>query len=307
MTTARRHGGLGSAAEGGRAGAGHPGLDDAGTGRGGGLPAGPRARAARRPSTSSCSPPAPIARTPSRAWARAPTTTSPSRSTPPSCGPGWAWESGSWSCRGSWRRGSPSWSRRWRAWTQLHGILPICSYCKKVRNDSDSWQQVEAYVSAHSAVRFNHGVCPECTKTVSCSRSWRSWQRARARREGEAEGPHRRRRPRPHASGHRRAQEPGLAGGGRPRRHAGPDVRDEGAVPGRDRAGHRDARRHRVRGPEEAAAVVPHRADPGGGGERQHHRGGRGPRGRARGGGLPAQAGRRPDPSRDPVARRVAG
>jgi DNA-binding response OmpR family regulator len=49
---------------------------------------------------------------------------------------------------------------------QLHGILPICSYCKKVRNDSDSWQQVEAYVSAHSAVRFSHGVCPECLKTV---------------------------------------------------------------------------------------------------------------------------------------------
>jgi DNA-binding response OmpR family regulator len=49
---------------------------------------------------------------------------------------------------------------------QLHGILPICSYCKKVRNDSDSWQQVEAYVSAHSAVRFSHGVCPECVKSV---------------------------------------------------------------------------------------------------------------------------------------------
>jgi DNA-binding response OmpR family regulator len=49
---------------------------------------------------------------------------------------------------------------------QLHGILPICSYCKKVRNDGDSWQQVEAYVSAHSAVRFSHGVCPDCVKTV---------------------------------------------------------------------------------------------------------------------------------------------
>ena len=48
----------------------------------------------------------------------------------------------------------------------LHGILPICSYCKKVRSDSDSWQQVEAYVSAHSAVRFSHGVCPGCVKTV---------------------------------------------------------------------------------------------------------------------------------------------
>jgi sigma-B regulation protein RsbU (phosphoserine phosphatase) len=50
---------------------------------------------------------------------------------------------------------------------QLHGILPIRSYCKKVRNDSDSWQQVEAYVRAHSAVRFSHGcACPECVKTV---------------------------------------------------------------------------------------------------------------------------------------------
>lgn len=48
----------------------------------------------------------------------------------------------------------------------LHGILPICSYCKKVRNDSDSWQQMEAYVSAHSTVRFNHGVCPDCVKNV---------------------------------------------------------------------------------------------------------------------------------------------
>jgi phosphoserine phosphatase RsbU/P len=49
---------------------------------------------------------------------------------------------------------------------QLHGILPICAYCKKVRNDTDSWQQVEAYVSAHSSVRFNHGVCPDCTKSI---------------------------------------------------------------------------------------------------------------------------------------------
>jgi DNA-binding response OmpR family regulator len=48
----------------------------------------------------------------------------------------------------------------------LHGILPICSYCKRVRSDSDSWQQVEAYVSEHSNVRFSHGVCPECVRTV---------------------------------------------------------------------------------------------------------------------------------------------
>ena len=47
---------------------------------------------------------------------------------------------------------------------QLHGILPICSYCKKVRSDGDSWQQVESYVAAHSSARFSHGVCPECAK-----------------------------------------------------------------------------------------------------------------------------------------------
>ena len=65
---------------------------------------------------------------------------------------------------------------------QLHGILPICSYCKKVRSDSDSWQQVEAYVSAHSAVRFSHGVCPECVNTV-LKPEMEELRRARASRE----------------------------------------------------------------------------------------------------------------------------
>jgi DNA-binding response OmpR family regulator len=45
---------------------------------------------------------------------------------------------------------------------QLHGLLPICSYCKKIRNDQNYWQQVEGYISAHSDVRFSHGICPEC-------------------------------------------------------------------------------------------------------------------------------------------------
>ena len=50
---------------------------------------------------------------------------------------------------------------------RLHGILPVCSYCKKVRaGDAESWQQMEAYVSAHSSVRFNHGVCPSCRESV---------------------------------------------------------------------------------------------------------------------------------------------
>ena len=48
---------------------------------------------------------------------------------------------------------------------QLHGLLPICSYCKSVRDDSDYWHNVEAYVEAHSAARFSHGVCPTCLET----------------------------------------------------------------------------------------------------------------------------------------------
>lgn len=44
----------------------------------------------------------------------------------------------------------------------LHGLLPICSYCKGVRNDEGYWQDVEAYVESHSDAHFTHGICPEC-------------------------------------------------------------------------------------------------------------------------------------------------
>jgi phosphoserine phosphatase RsbU/P len=46
----------------------------------------------------------------------------------------------------------------------LEGILPICSFCKKIRNDQGYWDQVEVYVSNHSEARFSHGICPECYK-----------------------------------------------------------------------------------------------------------------------------------------------
>lgn len=45
---------------------------------------------------------------------------------------------------------------------QLHGLLPICCYCKKIRDDQNYWHQVESYVSQYADVRFSHGVCPEC-------------------------------------------------------------------------------------------------------------------------------------------------
>ncbi len=44
----------------------------------------------------------------------------------------------------------------------LQGLLPICSYCKKIRDDQNYWQQLESYISQHSAARFSHGICPEC-------------------------------------------------------------------------------------------------------------------------------------------------
>ncbi len=49
---------------------------------------------------------------------------------------------------------------------QLRGLLPICSYCKKVRDDQNYWQQVEQYVSTHADVKFSHGICPDCYREV---------------------------------------------------------------------------------------------------------------------------------------------
>ncbi len=45
---------------------------------------------------------------------------------------------------------------------QLEGIISICNYCKKIRNDVNSWDQLETYISNHSEALFSHGICPEC-------------------------------------------------------------------------------------------------------------------------------------------------
>jgi len=45
---------------------------------------------------------------------------------------------------------------------QLQGLLPICCYCKKIRDDRNYWQQVEGYISEHSQAQFSHGICPDC-------------------------------------------------------------------------------------------------------------------------------------------------
>ena len=45
---------------------------------------------------------------------------------------------------------------------QLQGLLPICAWCKKVRDDKDYWHEVEHYVAARTDARFSHGMCPNC-------------------------------------------------------------------------------------------------------------------------------------------------
>jgi sigma-B regulation protein RsbU (phosphoserine phosphatase) len=45
---------------------------------------------------------------------------------------------------------------------RLRGLLPICAYCKRIRDDRNYWQRVEVYVSEHTDATFTHGICPSC-------------------------------------------------------------------------------------------------------------------------------------------------
>jgi len=49
---------------------------------------------------------------------------------------------------------------------QLQGLLPICSYCKKIRDDGNYWHRVESYIAGHANVRFSHGICPDCSNKL---------------------------------------------------------------------------------------------------------------------------------------------
>lgn len=48
----------------------------------------------------------------------------------------------------------------------LQGLIPICSYCKKIRDDGGAWNQMEQYISSRSSATFSHGICPECKPLV---------------------------------------------------------------------------------------------------------------------------------------------
>ena len=49
---------------------------------------------------------------------------------------------------------------------QLSGLLPICSSCKKIRDDKGYWSQIEVCIRSHSEADFSHGICPECTNRL---------------------------------------------------------------------------------------------------------------------------------------------
>jgi hypothetical protein len=54
-----------------------------------------------------------------------------------------------------------------KALTEIHSlraILPICSYCKRIRDDNGYWESVEIYIHEHSDADFSHGICPECAE-----------------------------------------------------------------------------------------------------------------------------------------------
>ncbi|CCK79174.1 response regulator [Desulfobacula toluolica] len=54
----------------------------------------------------------------------------------------------------------------------LKGILPICASCKKIRDDSGYWNQIEEYIQNHSEAEFSHGLCPECSEKLYGEEEW---------------------------------------------------------------------------------------------------------------------------------------
>jgi len=66
----------------------------------------------------------------------------------------------------------------------LHGLLPICSYCKRIRGDDQYWQQVEKYIADRSEAQFSHGICPSCYTEVE-----KEIERTRAARSSSSFAP----------------------------------------------------------------------------------------------------------------------
>lgn len=60
----------------------------------------------------------------------------------------------------------------------LSGLLPICSRCKKIRDDKGYWNQIEHYIASHTDASFSHGECPECTEKIYGDQTWyKEWKK----------------------------------------------------------------------------------------------------------------------------------
>jgi len=54
----------------------------------------------------------------------------------------------------------------------LSGLIPICSSCKKIRDDSGYWNRIESYIQKHSEAKFSHSMCPECSDELYGNEDW---------------------------------------------------------------------------------------------------------------------------------------
>lgn len=54
----------------------------------------------------------------------------------------------------------------------LSGLLPVCSQCKKIRDDKGYWNQIDTYLSSHTKVSVSHSLCPECAKNLYGDQHW---------------------------------------------------------------------------------------------------------------------------------------
>ena len=64
----------------------------------------------------------------------------------------------------------------------LRGLIPICANCKDIRDDKGTWNKIEAYIQAHSAALFSHGMCPKCMDTLYGDEDWYNQKMARTNR-----------------------------------------------------------------------------------------------------------------------------
>ncbi len=60
--------------------------------------------------------------------------------------------------------------------TSLSGLLPMCAWCKKIRDDAGYWQQLEGYISSHADVEFSHSMCPDCTTRIQADMPDAKWR-----------------------------------------------------------------------------------------------------------------------------------